>query len=241
MLLNVRNLTCGYDSDIDILHNVSLQVDRSSIVGLIGPNGAGKSTLLRTIFGLLRPKEGSIFYREEDITGSPPHLTKRKGISFVTQMTSICPQLTVEENLLLGAWIFRSKKDELKARLQDTFSEYPVLKDMRGKKAVFLSGGQLKMLEIAKGLITHPDLLLFDEPAAGLAPKIANEVYEHISEKKEGLSILLVDHNIPKVIEIADYIYFLDMGKITFEGSKCVFEKDIRKIIRSSLGNIRFA
>ncbi|MEM2339264.1 MAG: ABC transporter ATP-binding protein [Nitrososphaerales archaeon] len=235
-MLTVSSITAGYYEDIDILNDVSLKVDKGKVVGIIGPNGAGKSTLLKTIFGYLKPRKGKIIFMDKDITGFKPYELKRMGISYVPQDFSVFPQLTVEENLKLGAWIFKDEKDKIYEKLDAIYQQFPNLAKKRNKKAVWLSGGELRMLEIAKAAMTDPKLMLIDEPSAGLAPKFVEEVYERIKQHSfEGISILLVDQNIVKAVEISEYLYMIEIGRVKVEGPKEFFEKNLEEIIKSSL------
>lgn len=235
MSLEVKNVTAGYYEDIDILHEVSIRAEKSRITSIVGPNGAGKSTLLKTIFGFLKPKKGKILYNDEDITGFAPHLLLEKGIAYVPQHRSTFPHMTVEENLMLGGWIIRNNRKLIKERLWEMYNMFPNLKEKRKIGAGFLSGGELRMLDIAKALFVNPEVILVDEPTAGLAPKYFDSVYNRLEalSKKEGKTVLLVDQNIKLAIELADYVYVLQMGKNQVEGSKEEFKTGrIRDIIR---------
>jgi ABC-type branched-subunit amino acid transport system ATPase component len=237
-LLQVNNITAGYQVGIDILNDLSLQVEPGSVTIIIGPNGAGKSTLLKTIYGFLRPRNGSILFNGEGITGDSPHEIKHVGLSYIPQEFNVFPQMTVEENLLMGAWIFRSDKARLKKQLEYTYGIFPALEKFRKSKATTLSGGQLRMLSIAKEVMTSPQLMLVDEPSSGLAPKIAAEAYEFLMHTKEALdaAILLVDHNMETALDLADYVYVVDMGKIRVHGPKSEFDLTrIKNIIQECL------
>jgi ABC-type branched-subunit amino acid transport system ATPase component len=235
-MLSLERVTSGYVEEIDILRDVSLEVKQGSITGIIGPNGAGKSTLLKTIFGFLRPRSGKIVFQGNEIQGRRPYELKQIGISYMLQEFSTFPQLTVEDNLLLGAWILRGDKRLLKKRLQEVYALFPVLAERRGEKATYLSGGSLRMLCIGKEIMNRPGLLLLDEPSAGLSPKFVKEVYGLIAKVAQwGTTILLVDQNILKAVEISTHMYLLEMGRVKQEGPKGVFEASIREIIRDSL------
>ena len=237
-LLEINDVTAGYQVGIDILNSISLQVQPGSVTIIIGPNGAGKSTLLKTIYGFLHPREGNILFNEKDITGSSPHKIKHVGLSYIPQEFNIFPQLTVEENLLMGAWIFRKDKRRLQKQLEHTYEIFPALDKFKQSKATTLSGGQLRMLSIAKEVMTSPQLMLVDEPSAGLAPNIAAEAYEFLMHTKESLNaaILLVDHNMETALELADYIYVIDMGKVRVHGPKSEFDLErIKNIIQECL------
>lgn len=235
-MLILENVTCGYLEGIDILLNVSLDVRGGVITGMIGPNGAGKSTILKTIFALLHPHEGRILFEGQEIQNAFPHQLKWMGMSYVTQGFSTFPQLTVEDNLLIGAWIFRKDRSLLNQRLKEVYEFFPLLWERRKDKANVLSGGILRMLCIAKEIITKPKLLLLDEPSEGLAPKIVDEIYRLMLKiKEQGTTIFLIDQNILKALEISNYMYLLEMGQIKQKGPKEDFEENIREIIRDSL------
>ena len=235
-MLSIEKTTSGYVEEIDILKDVSLEVRQGTITGIIGPNGAGKSTLLKTIFGFLHPSKGKILFQGNEIQNYSPYELKQMGISYMLQEYSTFPQLSVKDNLLLGAWIFRKDRDLIKQRLEEVYEFFPVLSERGAEKATYLSGGLLQMLSIAKEIITKPKLLLIDEPSAGLAPKIVKEIYNLLLRIAESdTTILLVDQNIMKALEVSDFMYLLEMGQIKKEGPKEDFEADIREIIRDSL------
>jgi ABC-type branched-subunit amino acid transport system ATPase component len=234
--LSVQGVTSGYVKGIDIVNDVSLEIEEDAITGIIGPNGAGKSTLLKTIFGFLRPSRGRIVFNGRDIQALSPFKLKESGISYVPQEINTFPRLTVEENLLLGAWTFKRQRKALKQRLEEIYDFFPVLGEKSGKKATFLSGGELQMLAIGKEVMTTPELLLVDEPSAGLAPMLVSEIYAFLKRVREqGVTILLVDQNITKAVDVSDYMYLLEMGKIRKQGPKGDFKEKIRDIIKDSL------
>src|SRR6266850_3488266 len=165
-------------------------------------------TLLKSIFGFLHPRRGRIALEGRDIHALAPYEIKRLGISYVPQGANIFPQLTVEENLQLGAWVIRQDRARVAARLDSAYAAFPRLREKRRSRATTLSGGEAKMLSLAKELVTEPTLLLVDEPSAGLAPRIAHHVYERLLDARaHGVTILLVDQNITKAVEICDYLY----------------------------------
>lgn len=238
MSLLVDNVIAGYQEGIDILTGLSLQVQPGAVTIIIGPNGAGKSTLLKTIYGFLKPRSGTIRFRDEDISGCSPHEIKRMGISYIPQEFNVFPQLTVEQNLLMGAWIFRKDKARVKRQLEYNYDIFPALKKFRKARANTLSGGQLRMLSIAKEVMTSPKLMLVDEPSAGLAPNIAAEAYEFLIQTQKALeaSILLVDHDMEKALGIAEYVYVLNIGRIRVHGQVSDFGLDrIKGIIQECL------
>jgi ABC-type branched-subunit amino acid transport system ATPase component len=234
-MLTLAGITSGYVREINILQDVSLEAEEGHVTGLIGPNGAGKSTLLKTVFGLLRPRQGKILFAGSEIQGQAPDALKKMGMSFMLQEYSVFPHLSVHENLLLGAWIFRHDRRRLKARLEEIYRFFPVLAERRSERATNLSGGMLRMLCIAKEIMTEPNLLLLDEPSCGLSPKIVSEIYSFLKIiAGAGTTILLVDQNIMKALEVSDYMYYLEVGQVTRSGPKEDFELSIRDIIRDS-------
>jgi branched-chain amino acid transport system ATP-binding protein len=220
-LLEVDGIVAGYVAGIDILNGLRLCVEPGTITGIIGPNGAGKSTLLKTIFGFLHPRQGRIIFDGREIQRLSPHTLKRLGISYAPQGTNIFPHLTVHENLQLGAWVY---------------SAFPRLYEKRRRHATALSGGEAKMLSVAKEQVTNPTLLLVDEPSAGLAPLVAQQVYAQLLQARaQGVTILLVDQNISKAVEISDYLYMLEMGQVRHQGPRQAFTDQLRTLIRDAL------
>jgi ABC-type branched-subunit amino acid transport system ATPase component len=235
-LLELHGIVCGYVDGIDILNDVHLRVAAGGITGVIGPNGAGKSTLLKTIFGFLHPTKGRIVFDGREIHALAPHALKRLGIGYVPQGANIFPQLTVQENLQLGTWVFRHDRPRAAGMLERAYVAFPRLREKRRLRATALSGGEAKMLSVAKELVTGPTLLLVDEPSAGLAPRIAEQVYERLLEvQAAGVTILLVDQNITKAVEISDYLYMLELGRVSREGARPAFADHLRDIIRDAL------
>ena len=234
--LDVHDVVAGYLEGIDVLTGVTLAVERGSITGIIGANGAGKSTLLKTIFGFLHPRRGRIVLDGREIHALPPHAVKRLGVSYVAQGASVFPQLTVQENLALGAWVFRRERARLAAMLERAWSAFPRLRDKRRARATTLSGGEAKMLSLAKELVTEPGLLLVDEPSAGLSPKITEQVYARLLQAREaGATILLVDQNIAKAIAVSDYLYMIEMGRVRHHGPRAAFAEQVRDLVRDAL------
>ena len=234
--LAVEQLIAGYVEGIDILAGLTLRVEPGTITGVIGPNGAGKSTLLKTIFGFLRPRAGRIALDGRQIHARPPHEIKRLGISYVPQGANIFPQLTVEDNLRLGAWVIRADRAQVAERLERAYVAFPRLRERRQRRATTLSGGEAKMLSLAKELVTQPALLLVDEPSAGLAPRIVEQVYARLLEvRAQGVTILLVDQNINKAVEVSDYLYQIERGQVRREGPRREFADQLREIVRDAL------
>src|SRR5207247_10900016 len=235
-LVEVHDVVAGYVEGIDVLTGVSVAVERGSITGIIGANGAGKSTLLKTIFGFLHPRRGRIVLDGHEIQALPPHAVKRQGVSYVAQGASVFPQLTVQENLDLGAWVFRADRARMAAMLEGAYKAFPRLREKRRSRATTLSGGEAKMLSLAKELVTEPRLLLVDEPSAGLAPRIVEQVYAQLlAVRQQGVTILLVDQNINKAVHVSDYLYMIERGDVRREGPRREFADQLRAIVRDSL------
>ena len=235
-LLKIDDLVAGYAPGVHILNGMSLNVEQNSITGIIGPNGAGKSTLLKTIFGLLSPSGGRIVFEGEEINAWTPAALKRTGISYFPQGSNIFPHMTVEENLRLSCWTFRRNSARVRKNMSWAAELFPILKDKRASKASLLSGGEAKMLSLAKEIISEPKLMLVDEPSAGLAPKITHHVYEFLEHSRQrGVTILLVDQNIKEAVRASDYVYMFEMGRIKMEGPQERFATNLREIIRDAL------
>ncbi|MBV9739243.1 MAG: ABC transporter ATP-binding protein [Hyphomicrobiales bacterium] len=224
-LLVVEDLHAGYQSGVDILQGLSLEVAEGSVTLVIGPNGAGKSTLLKTIFGFLKPHRGHIRLREDEITSRAPHGLKRLGVSYMPQEINTFPLLSVEENLRMGAWVFRRDKRRVQARLQRIYDVFPVLAERRKAAAGDLSGGQGRMLSVAREMMAQPRLLLVDEPTAGLAPALVDQVYDLLAQARRelGATILLVDQNIEDAVAKADHVYMLNLGRLKAQGPAAEF------------------
>jgi len=235
-LLELRNVTAGYMQDIDVLREASLSVWPGKISGLIGLNGAGKSTLFKTIYGFLHAKSGSVLLRGEDLGNRAPHTLIDEGLWYIPQESSLFPYLTVEENLRLPLE-GRGQRRVLASRLDDTLARFPVVKEKLKAQAGDLSGGQQKSLEFAKAYLMQPQVCLIDEPSIGLAPRLAAEIFEHIrSFAQSGMAILLVDHNVRRVVSLADHVYVLALGEITASGEPADFAGDLHDQVREWLG-----
>jgi ABC-type branched-subunit amino acid transport system ATPase component len=218
-LLEIADLHAGYVSGVDILQGLSLKVECGSVTVVIGPNGAGKSTLLRTIFGLLKPNRGSLTFAGQEIGGREPAAVKALGIGYVPQEINIFPLLTVEENLRMGGWILRRDRAAFARALERVFETFPVLAQRRYEAAGALSGGQGRMLSVAREMMTAPTLMLVDEPTAGLAPALVAQVYELLqAARRAGSTILLVDQNVEDALRHADDVYLIDLGRVRAQG-----------------------
>jgi ABC-type branched-subunit amino acid transport system ATPase component len=235
-LLDLDDVVAGYVTGIDILSGIRLSVEAGSITGVIGPNGAGKSTMLKTVFGFLHPRRGRIAFEGQAIETLAPHAVKRLGIGYVPQGSNVFPQLTVRENLELGAWVFRRDRARVARMLERAYAAFPRLGEKRRMRATALSGGEAKMLSIAKEMMTDPRLLLVDEPSAGLSPKLSDQVYAQLlTARAQGVTILLVDQNIAKAVEVSEYLYVFEMGHVRREGPRQDFAEQLRTIIRDAL------
>jgi len=218
LLLEVKDIHASYGK-FEILKGVNLNVDKGEIVCMIGPNGAGKSTVFRTIFGFLKPLKGEVIFKGESIGGMPTHQIIRKGISYVFQRNSVFPNMTVMENMDMGAYI-RDDKEEIQKDIEDLCKTFPIIKERKNEMAKNLSGGQRQMLEMARGLLLHPNLFLLDEPTAGLAPKVQKLVFKEIKEiNEDGTTIMIVEQNARLALKHSDRAYVLENGKTIMEGS----------------------
>jgi branched-chain amino acid transport system ATP-binding protein len=233
MPLEAKGVVSGYTREVPILKGVDVTAQDRLVTLIIGPNGAGKSTLLRTIYGYLRPTTGEILHDGKPITGLQPDQMLREGIAYLLQGHSVFPAMTVEENLELGGWIFKRDKARLRQAFEEVYFRFPALKERRYQPAGALSGGQQRMLEIARLTMSGPKTLLLDEPSVGLMPKLVDTVYEEIARLKEQhYTILMVDQNVKKSMEIADYVYVLQLGQNRHDGPQEVFVERLPEIIR---------
>jgi branched-chain amino acid transport system ATP-binding protein len=226
-LLEVRDLHAGYGR-LEILKGVSLRVEPRQVVSIIGPNGAGKSTVFKTVFGLLPARQGHVLLEGEDITNQAPAELLRRGMAYVPQGRNVFPLMTVEENLRLGAYT-RPRSAELEAEIERLYETFPVLRESRRRRAGDLSGGQQQMLEMARALLLKPRLILLDEPTLGLAPLVFKEIFRIVeSLRRLGQTILMVEQNAAKALEISDYAYVLELGQNRYEGAGEVIRADER-------------
>jgi branched-chain amino acid transport system ATP-binding protein len=226
-LLDVSDLHAGYGK-LEILKGVSLRVEAGQVVSIIGPNGAGKSTVFRTIFGLLPARQGRVLLAGEDVTNRSPADVLHRGMAYVPQGRNVFPLMTVEQNLLLGAYI-RPRTAELEREVENAYETFPALREARRKRAADLSGGQQQMLEMARALLLKPRLMLLDEPTLGLAPLVFREIFRIIEAlRRRGQTILMVEQNAAKALEISDYAYVLELGQNRYEGSGEAIRTDER-------------
>src|SRR3989338_5706894 len=217
-LLKIDNITASYGG-IRALKGVSLSLQEGEIVTLIGCNGAGKSTTLRTISGLLTPHEGHIYFQGKKIDKLKPHLIVKAGISQVPEGRGIFLNLSVEDNLALGAYLRKDSKEELKKDYERVFRLFPILEKRKKQLAGTLSGGEQQMLTMSRALMAKPKLLLLDEPSLGLAPQIIKQIFNVIEEvNQNGMTVLLVEQNANMALHIAHKAYVLETGRIVLEG-----------------------
>lgn len=229
-MLKIDNIDVYYGA-IHALKGISLEVNQGEIVTLIGANGAGKSTTLRTISGLLKPKNGSITFMGKNIAGVPAHQIVREGISQVPEGRRVFAEMTVMENLDLGAFV-RKDKDGIQKDLKTVFELFPRLEERKNQSAGTLSGGEQQMLAMGRALMSRPKLLLLDEPSMGLAPLLIKEIFHIIEDiNKSGTTVLLVEQNANMALSIANRAYVLETGRITLSGAaqELAASEDVRK------------
>jgi neutral amino acid transport system ATP-binding protein len=215
VVLRAEDVVAGYVPEVDILNGVTVAVGRGEIVTVVGPNGAGKSTLIKTIFGLLKPREGRIVLGGDDITGDKPHTITRRGMNYVPQLDNVFPSLTVEENLEVGSL----DSSRTRQHIDRMYELFPRLGERRRQSAGTMSGGERQMVAMARALMTDPDVLLLDEPSAGLAPAFVEAIFEKIADiNRSGVTIVMVEQNARRALGMSQRGYVLDLGKNAFEG-----------------------
>jgi branched-chain amino acid transport system ATP-binding protein len=227
-LLEVRNLDAGY-GDLQILEAVDLDVGNGEYVTIVGPNGAGKSTVMKSVFGLTEYMGGTITFREEEIQGLRPEEIIYKGISYVPQNDNIFPTLSVQENLEMGAYILDSVPQD---RLQDVYDRFPILEERKSQKAGSMSGGQRQMVAMGRALMLDPDLLLLDEPSAGLAPDLVTDMFDRIDRiNDDGTAILMVEQNAKEALRRCDTGYVLAQGQNGYvdSGDRLLADDEVRQ------------
>ena len=225
LILEIHDLYVGYYSDLHILQGVNLSAERGKITTILGANGVGKSTLLKAVYGFLKPQQGRILLNGKDVTNVPTHKLIERGVSYIPQQPGVFPYMTVEENLLMGAWTFRHDRRRTQQKLDENYARFPVLAERRNGQAGELSGGQKRMVEIGRTLMTDPELMLVDEPTAGLAKLVSLEIYRMLTmlAQEVELTIVLVDQEIRQALAIADYVFVLDLGRNRSEGNASDF------------------
>ncbi|SEM19051.1 branched-chain amino acid transport system ATP-binding protein [Mesobacillus persicus] len=232
-MLKVNGINAFYGK-IQVLKNISLEVEEGSIVTILGANGAGKTTTMKTISGLLKPQEGKIEFLGEDVTGLRPDQQLKKGIALVPEGRQILAGMTVLENLEMGA--YHRKDNEIDQDLERMFARFPILKEREKQLGGTLSGGQQQMLAIARAIMSRPKLLLLDEPSMGLAPLVVADIFKIIKEiNQTGTTVLLVEQNARQALKVSDYGYVLETGKIIADGKSSDLLNDPR-IMEAYLG-----
>ena len=227
-LLEVRGLDAGY-GDLQILTDVDLDVDDQEYVTIVGPNGAGKSTVMKSVFGLTTYMGGTVRFDDEDISGAKPESIIHKGLGYVPQTENVFAELDVEENLEMGAYILDSVPEDA---LRAVYDRFPILEQRRDQKAGTMSGGQRQMLAMGRALMLDPDLLLLDEPSAGLAPDLVDEMFDKIDEINEsGTAVLMVEQNAKEALRRCDRGYVLANGQNRYEddGAALLNDEEVRR------------
>lgn len=218
-LLEVKDVTVHYGGAL-ILENISLRVNEGELVAVVGPNGAGKTTLLRAISGLTKVTNGKIVFDGMEINNLPPHKIVKLGVIHCPERRRIFPDMTVRENLEMGAYSIRDEK-EVRERFRKIFESFPILEERQSQAAGTLSGGEQQMLAIGRSLLSNPRILLFDEPSLGLAPLYKKKIFDSIEEiKKDGVTILLVEQDVSQAVKLLDRGYVLEGGRIVLQGDK---------------------
>jgi branched-chain amino acid transport system ATP-binding protein len=234
-LLVADDLHAGYVSGVDVLRGCGLELSSGELIGVIGPNGAGKSTLVKAVFGLLRIREGKVRLHGEDITNRPAHELVSRGIGYVPQRQNVFPTLTVEENLRMGTYLRPQAFDERVGFVEELF---PVLGNRRGQKANSMSGGERQMLAMGRALMMRPEVLLLDEPSAGLSPLYQDQVFQRVKQiNATGVAILMVEQNARKCLQICHRGYVLDQGGNAYTGTGTDLLHD-QKVIELYLGTL---
>ena len=216
-LLEINNVSSGYD-EVQILWDVKMELKEGQLTSLVGTNGAGKTTMLRTVMGLLRPWEGTIRFNGEDVSNLPAHAKAERGLVLVPEGRQLFTDMTVEENLEMGASAARAKA-HMKRNMERVYGMFPRLKERRDQKSGTLSGGEQQMLAVARGLMAEPLVLMIDELSLGLAPVLVLGLFQNLKGlKKEGLTMLLVEQNVQMALAVSDYGYVLVQGQVELQG-----------------------
>ena len=229
-MLKVNQLVSGYGT-VQILNGATMKVDKQSIVALLGGNGTGKSTILKAASGLIRSWKGTIEFNNEEIQNLPPHEIVARGLVQVTQGKDVFPAMSVTENLRLGGFILKTKQ-QLKDNLEKVFNYFPRLNERKDQLAATLSGGELQMLCIGRGLMSNPKMIMLDEPSAALAPQIVLDIFKNINRiRKDGLTVLVVEQNVRMALLLADYGYVIKDGVINVEGEskKLMYDESVKE------------
>ena len=229
-MLKVNQLVSGYGT-VQILNGANMKVDKQSVVALLGGNGTGKSTILKAASGLIRSWKGTIEFNNEQIQNLPPHEIVARGLVQVTQGKDVFPAMSVTENLRLGGFILKTNQ-QLKDNLEKVFNYFPRLNERKDQLAATLSGGELQMLCIGRGLMSNPKMIMLDEPSAALAPQIVLDIFKNINRiRKDGLTVLVVEQNVRMSLLLADYGYVIKDGVINVEGEskKLMYDESVKE------------
>ncbi len=226
-LLEIQNVSSGY-GEVQILWNVSLNLERGKLTALVGSNGAGKTTLLRTVMGLLKTSQGTITFEGSDVTRVSPHAKAAQGLVLVPEGRQLFPSMSVYENLEMGAYTVRARAN-FRENLEKVYDMLPRLQERADQKAGTLSGGEQQMLAVARGLMAQPEILMFDELSLGLAPVLVLSLFEVLQRlKDQGLTMLLVEQNVQMALAVSDYAYVLAEGRVDSEGPSKELARDER-------------
>ncbi len=224
-LLEIQNVSSGY-GEVQILWNVSLNLERGKLTALVGSNGAGKTTLLRTVMGLLKTSQGTITFEGSDVTRVSPHAKAAQGLVLVPEGRQLFPSMSVYENLEMGAYTVRARAN-FRENLEKVYDMLPRLKERADQKAGTLSGGEQQMLAVARGLMAQPEILMFDELSLGLAPVLVLSLFEVLQRlKDQGLTMLLVEQNVQMALAVSEYAYVLAEGRVDLEGPSKELARD---------------
>jgi branched-chain amino acid transport system ATP-binding protein len=224
-ILGVKNVSAGY-GEVQILWDVSLELEKGKLTALVGANGAGKTTLLRTVVGLIRPQQGSVNFNGQDVTRLKPHQKADLGLILVPEGRQLFTNMTVEENLIMGASPVRAR-ERVKENLQTVYELFPRLQERSKQGAGTLSGGEQQMLAVARGIMADPEVLMFDELSLGLAPVLVLDIFENLIKlKKLGMTLLLVEQNVQMALAISDYAFVLAQGRVELQGDSRSLAKD---------------
>jgi branched-chain amino acid transport system ATP-binding protein len=224
-ILGVKNVSAGY-GEVQILWDVSLELEKGKLTALVGANGAGKTTLLRTVVGLIRPQQGSVNFNGQDVTRLKPHQKADLGLILVPEGRQLFTNMTVEENLIMGASPVRARQ-RVKENLQTVYELFPRLQERSKQGAGTLSGGEQQMLAVARGIMADPEVLMFDELSLGLAPVLVLDIFKNLIKlKKLGMTLLLVEQNVQMALAISDYAFVLAQGRVELQGDSRSLAKD---------------
>lgn len=233
-MIELENVTSGYGEN-QVLTNLSLDIEDDCVNCLIGPNGSGKSTTLKTINGLVPPWSGTIRHNGAEIQDASPKDIVNRGIVTVPQGGNVFPEMTVKENLRMGGYLV-DDESKLQDRYEYVYDTFPRLEERRSQEAGSMSGGEQAMVAMGRALMAEPDFLLLDEPSAGLAPNLVEDIFEHIRQlKDEGIDMIIVEQNVKEVFEIAEHVFLLDQGQLEFSGAPSELE-DRDELIEMYLG-----